>query len=171
MMSDASVQSPPRAPMLRRLQIALAISVALNLFVVGIVAGAMLHRENWDARGAMTRELGFGPFSGALGKPERDALRQYLQERAPQLRAANAQRGREIAAVQAALRAEPFDPEALRAALAAMEQRQTGQLKLGYEAIFDVFAKMPPDQRRALADRLEDRGGDRGGERAKGGGN
>lgn len=155
-MSDVSPNQPAaKSPMVRRLQIALAVSAALNLLVAGTVAGAMLGRGAGPDRGEISRELGFGPFSGALGKEERDALRSYLQQNAPQLRAANTQRGREIAAVQAALRAQPFSPDTLRAALADMQQRQAGQLQLGYAAIADVLIKMPDAQRRALADRLQ----------------
>lgn len=161
-MSDVSPSlpppTPPKNPLLRRLQIALAISVALNLLVAGLVAGAALGRDKWADRSAIPRELGFGPFSGALGKPERDSLRGYLQERAPQLRAANSQRGREIAAVQAALRAQPFDAAALQTALSAMQQRQEGQLQLGYQAISQMLLAMPDDQRRAFADRLANGG-------------
>lgn len=146
----------------RALRIALAISVALNLAVLGVVAGAALHEGGMGGRGEMVRDLGFGPFGEALAPNDRRALRDWLKERAPELRAANTQRRADMIAVQAALRAQPFVPDDLRAALSAMRGRMEGQLALGHEALTAVILAMPDDERLALADRLE-RGLRRGG--------
>jgi len=144
---------PARVPV-RALQVALVLSLGLNLAIGGMMAGAMLNRDKLAQRGALTRELGFGPFTAAFAMEDRRALREYLQQKAPQLRSANTQRGAEIANLQAALRADPFRPDALRTALGQMQRRQADQLALGHEAIEAVILAMPHDQRRALADRL-----------------
>ncbi len=151
----------------RVLRIALAVSVGLNLAVLGVVAGSLWHDGNGGGRGQMVRDLGFGPFGEALGQDDRHALREWLKGRAPELRSANAQRYADLAAVQAALRAQPFDPDALRAALGAMRGRMESQLALGHEALTDVILAMPNGERLALADRLE-RGMRRGGEGNRG---
>jgi uncharacterized membrane protein len=150
--NDAAPQR--RRPSVRALQIALAVSVALNLLVAGMAAGAMLNRDKWAEHRAISRDMGFGPLGLAMRPEDRRALRQYLQEKAPQLRAANAQRRAELVALQQALRAEPFDPQALRAALENMQQRLSGQLALGQEAVTAVILAIPEADRRAMADRL-----------------
>ena len=140
----------------RVLRIALAVSVALNLAVLGGVAGSFLHKGGgMDGRGEMVRDLGFGPFGEALAPDDRRVLREWLKGRAPELRSANSQRYADLTAVQAALRAQPFDPAALRAAFEAMRGRMENQLALGHQALTEVILAMPDAQRLAFADRLE----------------
>ncbi len=151
----------------RVLRIALAVSVGLNLAVLGVVAGSLWHDGNGGGRGQMVRDLGFGPFAEALASDDRRALRDWLKARAPELRSANLQRYADLAAVQDALRAQPFDPAALRAAFEAMRGRMEGQLALGHQALTEVILAMPDAERLALADRLE-RGMRRGHDEAEG---
>ena len=160
--------TPPSLPMRhvtpRALRIALAVSVALNLAILGAVAGSFLHEGGgMGGRGEMVRDLGFGPFGEALAPDDRRVLREWLKGRAPELRSANSQRYADLTAVQTALRAQPFDPAALRAAFEAMRGRMENQLALGHQALTEVILAMPDAQRLALADRLE-RGMRRGGE-------
>ena len=72
--------TPAPAPALsksgRGLRIALAISVALNLAIAGLVAGAVLRNHAPGGREDVARELGFGPFTEALSREDRRALRQ-----------------------------------------------------------------------------------------------
>ena len=71
----------PPAASGKGLRIALGISVALNLLVVGLVAGALL--RDGDPRARMVRDLDFGPFTEALSPRDREALRRSFVERAP----------------------------------------------------------------------------------------
>ena len=172
--------NPPPNPLarhvsLRVMRIALAVSVALNLAILGVVAGSFLHQGGgMGGRGEMGRDLGFGPFGEALAPDDRRVLRDWLKARAPELRTANSQRYADLTAVQAALRAQPFDPAALRAAFEAMRGRMEDQLALGHQALTEVILAMPDAQRLALADRLERgmqrgrEGGGKGGEKAGG---
>ncbi len=139
----------------RGLRWALGISLALNLAVVGMVAGAML-RDGPGMRGAMVRDLGFGPFTEALSHEDRRALRQALFERAPEIRQARQQRQEDLQALVAILRAEPFDAAALAAAMAEQEARMVGQLRLGQTVLQERIAAMTPEARRGFAERLED---------------
>ena len=139
----------------RGLRWALGISLALNLAVVGMVAGAML-RDGPGMRGAMVRDLGFGPFTEELSRDDRRALRQALFERAPEIRQARQQRQEDLQALVAILRAEPFDAAALAAAMAEQEARMVGQLRLGQTVLQERIAAMTPEARRGFAERLED---------------
>jgi len=58
-------------------------------------------------------------------------------------------------ALLAALRADPFDPAALDAAMATMRGRLEAQLALGGEALRGLLLRMEPAERLAFADRLE----------------
>jgi hypothetical protein len=53
------------------------------------------------------------------------------------------------------LRAEPFDPAAMTAALAAIETRNAERLELGRSLIETRLIEMSAEERRAFADRLE----------------
>ena len=75
------------------------------------------------------------------------------------------------AAVIAALRAQPFQPEALDSALQRQHATIADQIALGQQILRDRLVAMTDDQRAAFADRLEqsqkrkrdDRHGDRPG--------
>ncbi len=139
------------------LRIALAVSVAINLAVVGVVAGTMLNHRGDGGRMEMGRELGFGPFSEALGREDRRALRNALLAKVPELRDNKRQRGQDAQALLAALRADPFVPDTLSALMERQHHRMEIQLQLGQELLRDLLIAMTPEARTAFADRLEQR--------------
>lgn len=134
----------------RGLRIALAVSLALNLLFVGIVAGAIL-KGGMPHRIESARDLGFGPFSMALTPADRAALRQNFLSRGKDMRE---MRG-DAEALLIVLRAEPFDAAALRAQMARAVGRINERVALGQELLADHLAQMSPDERRAFADRFE----------------
>lgn len=154
-MSESGLSAPPPvpAPSRRGLKIALAVSVALNLAVVGVVAGAVL--RGGPMRDQMVRDIGFGPFAEALTDSDRKALRRAFFDRSPGLRDLRATMRQDMAGVLAALRAQPFDPAALRAALAAQAERLSGQMTLGQDLLAERIDAMAEAERLAFADRLE----------------
>lgn len=154
------------------LRAALAVSVALNLLVVGLGVGAAFHNGT-PARDEMSRDLGFGPLSEALRPDDRRALRKSLMQKTPQIRAAMGQRRADMTALLMALRAEPFDAATLTTAMEGMRLRMEGQLALGHQALGAVLAQMPAAERLHFADRLEHgmrRGGKGDGKVGDGGG-
>lgn len=138
----------------RGLRIALAISLALNLAVLGVFAGAML-RDGHGMRGSMVRDLGFGPFTEALSREDRRAMRESLFARAPEIREARRLQRADVEGLVALLRAEPFDAVAFAARMAEQQVRMERQLRLGQEVLQDRVAQMSPEARRGFADRLE----------------
>jgi uncharacterized membrane protein len=145
--------SPTPAPKGQRgLKIALAVSVALNLAVAGLVAGAWLR----DGPGhLMPRDLSFGPFTEALNDSDRRELRRTLGERAHGFREARQEMQADLQALLATLRAEPFDPAAAETALTAIANRATDRLDLGRELLAGRILAMSDAERLAFADRLE----------------
>lgn len=148
------VPPAPPARSSRGLRIALAVSVTLNLVIAGLVGGAIL-RDGPPGRMPRDRDLAFGPFAEALRPEDRRELRRALLDRAPDLREARRLMRGDAEALLAALRADPFDPAALDAAMATMRGRLEAQLALGGEALRGLLLGMEPAERLAFADRLE----------------
>lgn len=148
--------APPPPPKTGRgLHIALAVSVALNLAVLGAIGGAFLHGGP-GGRADMIRDMGFGPFDEALRPEDRAELRQFMVQHAGDLRAARSRMQADAAAILTALRAEPFEPEELAEALATQQQHLTDRLSLGSGLMRDFLVALPEDERAEFADRLED---------------
>jgi uncharacterized membrane protein len=156
--SAPAVPPPPGGPSgtPRWVKLLLVVSLALNLAVAGLVAGVVLKSGGGGPRGAQVRDLGFGPFSEALGAEDREALRRGFMERAPNLRELRQTLREDGAEVLAALRAEPFDPARLAAVLAGQGERIAKRLALGQDLLAQRIAEMTPEARAAFADRLED---------------
>ncbi len=147
---------PPPSPVVPRasrgLKIALILSVALNLAIAGLVLGAWLGD---GPRKGMPRELSFGPFSDALSDKDRRALRKGLQDRAGEFRTSREGSRAEFETLLSTLRADPFDPAAMTAALVAIETRNAERLELGRSLIETRLVEMSTAERQAFADRLE----------------
>ncbi|WP_054007986.1 periplasmic heavy metal sensor [Cypionkella psychrotolerans] len=151
-MSGAAVVKAPG----KGLRIALAVSVALNLAVAGLFAGSFLKdHEEGGPRGV--REIGFGPFSEALSRDDRKALRRALLARMPEMRQARQEAGRDAQVLLGVLRADPFDPGQLTAVLEAQRVRMAGRFEVGQGLMRDLLVAMTPEARQAFADRLEKR--------------
>lgn len=148
---------PGKKPLLkgRGMQVALAVSVTLNLIVAGLVAGAILRGPPGPE--GRDREFMFGPFSEAMQPADRRALRKTILERAPGLGQMRQQMRADMDKVLAALRAQPFDPAALAAVMEAQQTRMSGQIAVGSQALRDFLVAMTPEARAAFADRLEAR--------------
>lgn len=143
-------------------RILLAVSLALNLAVAGFVLGHALTGAGpgfRGMRGDMPREVGFGPMTEALTPEDRVLLRERLFSHAPQIREARRQIEEDLAAQIAALRAEPFDPAALRTAFDAQHGHMAENLALAHEALLDFLIALSPEARVAFADRLAQRTG------------
>ena len=130
-------------------------SLALNLFFVGI-AGALLVRHYAPAAAPATTERGLAARIDRLATslPEEDAekLRAQFHAQQPQFEAARDNFRRAQDGVRAALRAEPFSPDALRAAMTT-----TRPARQAYNAAFqDILAAaaalMSPAGRSKLAE-------------------
>ncbi|SPJ23012.1 periplasmic heavy metal sensor [Palleronia abyssalis] len=133
-------------------RIVLVCSLVLNLLVLGIVVGAAFdHDRPWDRRGRVAGPM--GPLVWALPDEDRQAMIQRLQV-GPRDRGARRAR---FEALLSAVRADPFDPEALAQMFA--EQRRRGSLELARaeSALIEVLTDMTPAERSTFAQSLSDR--------------
>jgi uncharacterized membrane protein len=138
----------PSSPWSRRI---LLVSLALNLFFIGAWA-ALTWRHYAQHRGPWTPEMRIERLAAALPPADAEQLRTQFRAHAQAIEAATSAFRQSQTRMRAALRAEPFNPEALRAGMA---DARAARVKLD-EAFQDVVATasaaMTPEGRRTLAD-------------------
>lgn len=153
-MTEIGIEAEAKGKPGKGLRIALALSVTLNLAILGLVAGAIL-RDGPGMRAAMVRDLGFGPYTEALRPEDRKAMRQALFQRAPEIRETRRMMRDEAEALLVVLRADPLDADALRARMEAQHSRLSDQMRVGQDVLQEFILAMPTAERLAFADRLE----------------
>lgn len=144
----------PKTPLWMR--VTLFISVAMNLLVVGAVAGFFV-TGGPDKRYDRTRTDMGTLFMRALGDEDRRALRRDFE--------AGLQRdGREhgaflteFEATLEILRATPFDRDAFLASVADQSRGRAEREEMGREVLVSRIAAMTDAERAAYADRIEKR--------------
>lgn len=156
------------------MKIALAVSLAFNLLVVGLVAGAILGRPAPGEAPAI-RTLGLGPFALALPREARGEIAGRIEADMAEVRRNRVDIGRSLIAVRGALMADPFDRAAAERALSQSRMAASALQAQGHAALLDTLEAMTPAERAVVAERLErtlrrlargDRDGDRAGDRA-----
>lgn len=152
---------PSGAP--RWMKVLLAVSLAVNLGVVGMLGGAAL-RGAGDRGRPDARDIGFGPFSEALSPQDRQDLRRAFLRDGGNPRTMRHMMRAEVGTLLQVLRTEPLQEADLRAAFDRFRQRGQERLDLGQRLLADHIIAMSPDDRARFADRLEEmmaRGGKR----------
>lgn len=133
------------------LRVLLGTSLALNLLVLGVVAGAAFRFGHPDRYGGPPRSLG-----SALYRALPDEDRKHLwSNRTKGYESRRDRRFSDVEAVTAALRASPFDAGALDGILTEqINMRQAHHLAL-QKTWLDKIETMSEAERLAYADRLE----------------
>ena len=138
------------------LRIVLVVSLALNLLVVGMVAGAWLRHDRSDAvRHGSLRDLGYGPFGEALSVEDRRDLARDLTGKARDLQANRSRIRQEFQAMLDALRTSPFDAETFEAVTTRQQERLAERQAIGRRVLLDRIEAMTDAERSVYADRLE----------------
>ena len=151
-MSDQSTR-PPR--MRLGLRVLLFVSLALNLLVVGLVAGVIFTHQGEPRHPSRYADRAGGPLVTALTRQERRAVgrkirKAYLAERVEHQRE---QEG--FAPVIDALRNAPYDPDLLRLSVHAQLQSLSRKREVGVNVLLDHIDAMNAAERAAYADRLQ----------------
>ena len=154
----------------------LLVSLAVNLFLLGLIAGEHLTRgERPGSAGefapAPPRAGGVGESSDILPLRALETLppdlrreaRSIIVARLPESRALRAEIEEHRQQVVRLLIAPDLDEAALEAAVAAMQDAQFRQQKLAAEIIRQVLAGLPDTERIALLVRVEEMRRSRGG--------
>lgn len=139
----------------RGFKILLALSLAANLAVLGVVAGAALKMRHDDQRSTAARDIAYGPFTEALSRDQRRALFKGMSERGGNLRQAREEFRSDVAALAGSLRRNPFDPDDFRRRLMQQGARVETRAGEGRQALADLVTTMPEAERLQFAERLE----------------
>lgn len=133
-----------RAP--RWMWIALVISVALNLLVVGVVAAAMFHfrSRGWD------REAGFANYVSSLPAERRTVMSELLEAQRTALRPLRRQSRAARAQVRGSLTNEPFDRTKLDEALNVARQARSALDQARGDWIARIAEQMSAEERRGF---------------------
>jgi uncharacterized membrane protein len=137
------------------MKVLLAVSLAMNLGVLGLVGGAAL-RGAGDRGRPDVRDIGFGPFSDALSPQDRQELRRAFLRDGGNPRAMRQMMRAEVGTLLQVLRTEPLQEAGVRAAFSQFLQRGQERLELGQRLLADRIIAMSPDDRARFADRLEE---------------
>lgn len=141
----------------RGIKMVLIASLALNLLILGAVAGVMMRKDKPLARdGSPAGMSSFGmPYLRALSKEDRRQISEDLRAKGFDRRAARSDRRAHYEQVLTALRAKPFAAEALENALAQQRAAATSTLETSQAAWMAHVTKMSQEDRAAYADRLQ----------------
>ncbi|WP_195820774.1 periplasmic heavy metal sensor [Roseobacter sp. MH60115] len=151
--------TPPKRPRIsRRIKVILGLSLALNLAVVGLIAGTAL-RHGDEKRGG-PRSAGFGayglPYMIALPREERRSVIQAVRAgKKGDLPDRAARRALYLEALTA-LRASPFDAQALSDVVTRQAQTTIRVQQVAQDAWLEVVANMSDAERAAYAEEIEE---------------
>lgn len=152
--SDGAGRPAAAARAGRGTRIALIASLTLNLVILGVIAGSMIGHHRYRTAGAV-RDIGFSPFTGALDREDRAALRGAFMAAMPDARDRRQAARQDFARLADALRAEPWDRAAVSALLQRHGQRTAERLDLGHRLLIERIEAMSLAARAAFADRIE----------------
>lgn len=155
----ADKQMQPQRPMAFWLRGLLFLSLALNLAVAGMVAGAVLRDKERPGPRAHRLPPPATMIVGSTALREaRPADRRNLREQARgEHKSVVARRAHETAALLALLRDTPFDRAALEAELARQDTAQQADLARMQRLWVGIVTEMTAAERAAFADQVEAR--------------
>lgn len=149
------IQAKPRTG--RGIKIALGLSLAVNLLILGAIGGAMLNgRPDGPIRDRvdLVRTLGLGPLGRALDRADRNQIVARVGQDRAAVRAEREALLDATMAFIAAVEADPFDRDATAAALALQRENVLRLQERGHAALLDQVDRMSPEARAAFAGRL-----------------
>jgi uncharacterized membrane protein len=136
-------------PLAKRLSIALAVSIAVNLLIAGIFVGRAFHRRPPPPS---ERDV---PGLRAERDGRRAPLRGLFLEHDDELRDKRRAIGEARRTARVALEAEPFDRAALERALEALRKETGASQEILHKAIVEAASKGSPEARKKLGFALD----------------
>lgn len=158
-MSDTPSPQMPTSDRLRRwLGPALLISLAVNVFLVGLIVTTMIvHRPGEHADLRSPPHSFFGMMKrGAADLPpgDRAAMRNIMVKQFPIIRPYFTKIDLARRDLAGAIAANPYDPEKVGAAFAKLDAVQAEMVRATRDAMIQGFGKMNDEQRARLADAM-----------------
>ena len=134
----------------------LGVSLALNFIVIGLAAGAAIrfHQHGHSHGGVAT----IGQIMWALPKDSRDRAKDLLRAARPDLKSLRAERRAAKHAVADAIETDPFDPEAVAGAFAALRAKDQTAKTSTHDVMIDILQVLTPEERADVASSLRKKG-------------
>lgn len=155
MRSDTPEAAAPVTRTALWVKVLLALSLGLNLLIVGIVLGALGRGGLGGDRLEGARALGPLPFVAALEPRDRRALGRALRDQAEPLRQNREMLRARFEALLEALRAETFDRRAVEALIAEQRDLAVSRQRIGERILLDHLGSLSHGERLLYADRLD----------------
>lgn len=137
-----------------------AVSLCVNLFLVGLMAGHMIYGPGFFGHGGPD-----GPRRGIeamiAGVPEdlRPMIKQKFDAAKPQFQAQREQIRTARDKLAAAAEADPFDPAAFDQAFRDFQQGMDGMGAIAHQTIREILPQIPAEPRKRLVDTWSKRWG------------
>lgn len=152
---DETVTLPTAAQKksLRRVRLALGLSLAANLLVAGLVVGAIAAGGGIKARG-IGMAPGLGMLNEGLSLQERKALRAQLRGQIDGFRQDRAAMQQDFLALAKVLQAPLWDRAEAQSILTRTAERGAERISAGREVVLDYLQGLTPQARAAIGARL-----------------
>ena len=141
-------QKPSKA-----LRIVLVASLALNVAVIGVVAGLAMSSKNHRSMPQRV-SFEFGVFGRILDREDRRAIGEEFRKSGPNPMSRSARRA-QVDEIADALRASPFEPSLLSELMTNMRDQSSRVQQNAQTAFVAHLTAMTPEKRAVLADRLD----------------
>ena len=141
----------------RTLRWALVASLALNVLIIGAVAGTVCFSHRGPLHGFASKGPGLLGFAHTLPRERSDMIRQRFADAQPNMETLRRGIRDARAKVREALIAEPFDQQKLDAALEGVAQAENNITRDKVAMFGTTVSQLTPDERRQLHDWLEKR--------------
>ncbi|BBK38715.1 hypothetical protein STAQ_37930 [Allostella sp. ATCC 35155] len=129
----------------------LLVSLALNVFLVSALVGRYA-RDHGPGPGA---PIGFRGLTDGLPQEARETVRDSFRARRTEIRQERQELRAARRAVQEALAADPYDPDAARRAFGALREASGELARLAQDSLVEAAGRLPASQRRELLDQRE----------------
>lgn len=139
----------------RRLRIALMVSLALNVLVIGAVAGTLMfgRHHGWKHH----KHRGLSGFAHTLPAERGDMLRERIKRQRAALAPYRAAEDEARNDARKILMTEPFDAEQFKAAVGRAAEADAAEKTARMELFAETVATLTPEERRQLHQWFEER--------------
>jgi uncharacterized membrane protein len=139
------------------------VSLCLNLFLVGLMAGHWIEGPGFFGHGGPDGpRRGFEAMIAGVPEDLRPMVKQKFEAAKPQFQAQREQIRAARDKLAAAAKADPFDPAAFDQAFQDFQQAMSGMGAIAHQTIREILPQIPAAQRKQLVDKWSKRWGPKG---------
>ena len=133
----------------------LVVSLAANLAVAGVVIGHNFRADHRPDRRGADRVTEW--IIDLVPAERQEFARRHLSDLPNRLESERADRMTHLPEIVAAIEREPFDPEALDAALSSMSDRRESDRMALRQSLISLLAALTPEERASFAENFRER--------------